>query len=130
MSRMSRTRSSASRGRTKFLIYTMLAALPQQRFLMPPLGPFQGLFLIAVVELGPDNAYGLRIAEWLENELGRNINIGQIYNTAEALKDQNLISPETKPNPTGVGRSVVVYTLTSDGEAMLDAVQSFHAGRA
>ena len=89
---------------------------------VPSLGAKQVLFLEAVRELGED-AYGMRIAVWLETHTKTRINIGQIYSIAKGLADEGMIEGSERQSPSGRGRDIVVYTLTDIGEMMYEVAR-------
>lgn len=122
-----RTQRGAHHEKRNDLLCSILTEV-QSRFAIPPIGPFQALFLLAVLNLGPAHAYGRQIATWFEDKLGRRVNIAQVYSTADTLLEQALVSSLDLPNPHGTGRFVVVYTLTPAGHAILAAVEEYFVG--
>lgn len=100
------------------------AARESEKFrdVVPALTPKQAMFLCAVKELG-DDAYGVRIAQWMTSELrGRAVNPGQIYGIADEMVRDHLVSEDQRPSPHGRGRPIIVYKLTPVGESAIAAL--------
>jgi PadR family transcriptional regulator PadR len=79
------------------------------------LGEFELCVLLAVGRLA-DDAYGVRVRQYLEAETGRPVTIGAIYTTLGRLEQKRLVRFRlTDPEPVAGGRARKVFSLTSDG---------------
>jgi DNA-binding PadR family transcriptional regulator len=56
----------------------------------PPLGEFEQLVLLAILQLGSD-AYGVTIAGELEQRAGRRVSRGALYTTLDRLETKGLV---------------------------------------
>ena len=95
-----------------------------ERAIMPTVGGFQFLVLCAVAYLGA-RAYGGQILEWCKTRLDEPLNSGHVYGTAGALVYNGLLKCEKVPNPTGRGKAVTLYSLTSRGKNIVRAIAVF-----
>jgi len=79
------------------------------------LGGFELLVLLAVIQLG-DDAYGVPIAEAIEQSSGRNVAIGSIYITLDRLVTKGLVSWKLgEPTAERGGRAKTYFRATSKG---------------
>jgi PadR family transcriptional regulator PadR len=89
----------------------------------PPIGEFEQLLLLAVLQLGAD-AYGVTIASELEQRAGRRVSRGALYTTLDRLETKGLvrwkIGPATRER-NGLPRRC--YTVTARGLTTLRAAQ-------
>lgn len=78
--------------------------------------------LIAVDNLQGE-AYGLAVQEEVDRLVGKEINVGALYNVLERLEDKGLITTrrEENPSPGRGGKRRVFYTITGEGAKALDA---------
>src|SRR6185295_19465874 len=89
----------------------------------PPLGEFEQLVLLAILQLGPD-AYGVGIGRKLEEEVGRVVSRGALYTTLDRLEDKGLV--KWKQAAGDADRSRLprrIYTLSPRGLAAIRAAQ-------
>jgi len=89
----------------------------------PPLGEFEQLVLLAILQLGPD-AYGVGIGRKLEAETGRIASRGALYTTLDRLEDKGLV--RWKLAAGAADREHLprrVYALTARGLAAIRAAQ-------
>lgn len=108
--------------KTEQLISLMEKIPPDIQHLLP-LGLFQCHFLDAVDELH-EYAFGAAIhrAVWkYRYYYEKGPNIGKIYGTADRLMKHGYISQKRTANPSGAGRSVYVYSITTFGRAAIIA---------
>jgi DNA-binding PadR family transcriptional regulator len=59
------------------------------------IGEFEHVVLLSILSL-KDNAYGVTIREYLQQEIGREVAIGALYATAERLEKKGLLSSVKK----------------------------------
>ena len=79
------------------------------------LGGFELLVLLAVIQLG-DDAYGVPIAEAIEQSSGRNVAIGSIYITLDRLATKGLVSSKLgEPTAERGGRAKTYFRATPKG---------------
>ena len=79
------------------------------------LGGFELLVLLAVIQLG-DDAYGVPIAEAIEQSSGRNVSIGSIYITLDRLATKGLVSSKLgEPTAERGGRAKTYFRATPKG---------------
>ncbi len=89
-----------------------------------PLGEFEQLVLLAILQLGPD-AYGVGIGRKLEDEIGRIVSRGALYTTLDRLEDKGLVRWKLAPGSTERARLPRrIYTLTALG---LTSIRAAHA---
>ncbi len=79
------------------------------------LGGFELLVLLALMRLG-DEAYGVPIAQAIEESSGRDVAIGSIYITLARLEEKGLVS-SALGEPTAVrgGRAKTYFQITARG---------------
>ncbi len=79
------------------------------------LGEFELCVLLAVGRLG-DDAYGVRVRQYLEAETGRPVTIGAVYTTLGRLEEKDFVRFRlTEPEPIAGGRARKIFSLTPDG---------------
>jgi DNA-binding PadR family transcriptional regulator len=79
------------------------------------LGGFELQVLLAVMRLG-DDAYGVPIADTIEEASGRDINAGSIYITLDRLESKGLVTSRLgESTPERGGRAKTYYDVTSKG---------------
>lgn len=79
------------------------------------LGEFEVCVLLAVAQL-EEEAYGLRVRQFLENATGRQLAIGAVYNTLARLKEKGLLRTHVDgPRPVQGGRTRSCFHLTPAG---------------
>jgi len=86
------------------------------------LGEFEQLILLALLDLGEDEAYGVPIRESIEQRTGRRVSIGAVYTALDRLSSRGLVSSEVAP-PTAErgGRRKRLYRLEPAGARTLAA---------
>lgn len=57
-----------------------------------PLAEFELLVLLAAIRLGPDEAYTVSIAEYIESRTGRSVRRANVYTTLQRLEAKELVS--------------------------------------
>ena len=83
------------------------------------LGEFEVCVLLAVAQLDHE-AYGLRVRQHLEAEMGRTIAIGAVYNTLTRLTEKGLLRTHVDaPRPVQGGRTRTCFSLTPAGTRAL-----------
>ena len=86
------------------------------------LGEFEVCVLLAVAQLDTDaeDAYGLRVRQYLEAATGRPLAIGAVYNTLARLKEKGLLRAHVEgPRPVQGGRTRSCFHLTPAGSRAL-----------
>src|SRR5690349_24524288 len=87
------------------------------------LGGFELQVLLAVMRLGED-AYGVPIADTLEEVSGREINAGSIYITLDRLESKGLVTSRLgESTPERGGRAKTYFRLTGKGVRAVRAAQ-------
>jgi len=87
------------------------------------LGGFELQVLLAVMRLGQD-AYGVPIADTLEEVSGREINAGSIYITLDRLESKGLVTSRLgESTPERGGRAKTYFRLTGKGVRAVRAAQ-------
>jgi PadR family transcriptional regulator, regulatory protein PadR len=100
----------------------------------PPLGEFELLVLLAVLQAG-DEAYGSTILQELQRRADRAIARGALYVTLDRLESKGYLSSRTgEPAPSRGGRPRRYYTVRPIGLTLLrrslDALGRMHQGLA
>jgi PadR family transcriptional regulator PadR len=79
------------------------------------LGQFELMVLLALMRLG-DDAYGVTIAQELEQQTGREVVIASVYATLERLQDRGLVSSSLgDATPERGGRAKRYFRITRAG---------------
>ena len=79
------------------------------------LGGFELQVLLAVMRLG-DEAYGVPIAQAIEESTGKRVILASVYNTLERLEQKGLVgSTFGQPTRERGGRAKRYFTITSAG---------------
>ena len=79
------------------------------------LGGFELKVLLAVMRLG-GNAYGVPIADAIEEASGREINAGSIYITLDRLEEKGLVTTRLgESTPERGGRAKTYFHVTGHG---------------
>lgn len=97
--------------------------------------PFKALsdqhyvFCRGIEALG-DWAYGQRIHDWMETDLGTMVDPSIIYTLAKRLAVRNVVEGQDKTSPDGSGRRVRVYHVTPHGQEMMRLTRLYHEQRA
>ena len=80
-----------------------------------PLGEFEQLVLLAILQLGPD-AYGVGLGRKVEAETGRGVSRGALYTTLDRLEDKGLVRWKITAGGEERGRLPRrTYALTAKG---------------
>jgi DNA-binding PadR family transcriptional regulator len=80
-----------------------------------PLGEFEQLVLLAILQLGPD-AYGVGLGRKVEAETGRAVSRGALYTTLDRLEDKGLVRWKIAVGGAERGRLPRrTYALTAKG---------------
>lgn len=83
------------------------------------LGEFEQLVMLALVRL-EERAYGVSIAEEIEQRTGRSVSLGAIYKTLERLANKGYVhSRFSEPTRERGGRRKRLYRLAPAGESAL-----------
>lgn len=83
------------------------------------LGEFEHLVLLAALHLGAE-AYGVSVAEFIEERTGRSVNQAATYLTLRRLEDKDFVESSLgEPTPERGGRAKRIFTLTESGMAQL-----------
>lgn len=79
------------------------------------LGGFELLVLVALIRLG-DEAYGVPIADAIEETSARSVSIGSVYITLERLERKGLVGSRLgDPTPERGGRAKTYFRITAKG---------------
>ena len=79
------------------------------------LGGFELLVLLALMRLG-DEAYGVPIADAIEESSGRDVALGSVYITLERLERKGLVSSRLgEPTAERGGRAKKYFVVTGKG---------------
>jgi DNA-binding PadR family transcriptional regulator len=105
------------------------------------LGSFELLVLLALIRLG-DDAYGVPIADAIEESSGRGVAIGSVYITLDRLQAKGLVTSRLgEPTAERGGRAKTYFRITAKGLQqarqtrrtlinLWDGVPQFEGGRA
>jgi DNA-binding PadR family transcriptional regulator len=86
---------------------------------IPILGEFEQLVLLALVRLGPD-AYGATVRREIESRAGRQLSISAAYTTLERLEQKGLVRSRIgEPTPERGGRRRKHFELLPAGARAL-----------
>lgn len=102
------------------------------RALLPYLGEFEQLVLLAVLRLG-DDAYAVTIRRAIEEAAARTVSRGALYTTLERLEAKGLLSSHMgEPTADRGGRARRYHKVTAAGVRALraahDAISRLSAG--
>ena len=79
------------------------------------LGGFELLVLLALIRVG-DEAYGVPIAQAIEESSGREVALGSVYMTLERLERKGLVRSELgEPTAVRGGRAKTYFKVTGAG---------------
>ena|SRR6187401_393965 len=79
------------------------------------LGNFDLMLLLALLRLGED-AYGVTIAQELEEQTGREVVVASVYATLERLQDRGLVTSRLgDATPERGGRAKRFFRITGSG---------------
>jgi PadR family transcriptional regulator PadR len=79
------------------------------------LGHFELLVLLALLRQG-DEAYGVPIAQAIEQSTGKPVILASVYNTLERLEEKGLVgSTVGRPTPERGGRAKRYFSVTTTG---------------
>ena len=96
--------------------------------MLPVLGDFEQLVLLALVRLGPD-AYGATIRREIETQARRELSISAVYTTLQRLEQKGLVRSRIgDPLPERGGRRRKHFTLLPAGARALKAAYAAFAG--
>jgi DNA-binding PadR family transcriptional regulator len=85
--------------------------MPRSEFL----GGFELLVLLALLQLG-DDAYGVPIAEAIEESSGREVALGSVYVTLARLEHKGLVASQIgEPTAVRGGRAKTYFKVTATG---------------
>ncbi len=96
--------------------------------MLPVLGDFEQLVLLALVRLGPD-AYGATIRREIETHARRELSISAVYTTLQRLEQKGLVRSRIgDPLPERGGRRRKHFELLPPGaRALKAAYEAFNA---
>jgi len=87
------------------------------------LGHFELLVLLAILRLG-DDAYGVPIAQAIEQSSGKRVILASVYNTLERLEEKGLIhSTIGQPTRERGGRAKRYFAITTAGRRAVSAAK-------
>ena len=79
------------------------------------LGGFELLVLLALIRVG-EEAYGVPIAEAIEDSCGREVSLGSVYMTLGRLERKGLVSSRLgEPTAVRGGRAKTYFRVTAKG---------------
>ena len=83
------------------------------------LGALEQLVLLAILRAGKD-AYGVTIADQIEQHTGRTLTMATIYKTLSRLEEKEYVRTASgAPTATRGGKAKRYYSLTADGRREL-----------
>ena len=83
------------------------------------LGALEQLVLLAILRAG-NNAYGVTIADEIEQHAGRSLTMATIYKTLSRLEEKEFVRARVgEPTATRGGKAKRFYTLTDGGRREL-----------
>lgn len=89
------------------------------------LGELEHLVLLAILSLGPEDAYGMRVRRALEQGAGRSPSVPTVYSALDRLEAKGLVQSRTgEATPERGGRAKKLFEVTPAGVA---AVQDARA---
>lgn len=89
---------------------------------IPSLAEFELLVLLAALRLGPEEAYTVSIAEYIEERTGRTVRRANVYTTLQRLEAKRLLTTrlgDARPERGGKPRRLV--TVRPSGVAAVRA---------
>lgn len=87
------------------------------------LGEFEWLILMAIMKLG-ENAYGVTIAETIEEWTEKRVSIGALYTSLSRLEEKGLVRSRTgDPTEERGGRAKKFYMLDTSGITTLQQIE-------
>ena len=96
--------------------------------MIPVLGEFEQLVLLAVLRLGPD-AYGATVRREIESRAGRELSISAVYTTLERLEQKGMVrSWIGEPTAQRGGRRRKHFELLPLGARALKVAHSAYTG--
>jgi PadR family transcriptional regulator PadR len=96
---------------TPHYLFIILEEMPKHNYL----GDFELMVLLALMRLGQD-AYGVPIAQEIEQQSGREIALGTVYAALERLEEKGLVSSELgEPTSQRGGRAKRYFHTTKKG---------------
>lgn len=88
-------------------------------FIQTMLGSLEQLVLLAILRAG-HNAYGVTIADQIENHTGRALTMATIYKTLSRLEDKDFVrSRAGEPTAIRGGKAKRYFALTAEGRREL-----------
>ncbi len=82
------------------------------------------LAMLAIIKLGPNKAYGVAIAEAIEEATGRRIGLGALYTALGRLHRNGLIKAEKgEPIAARGGRAKSYYSIQALGKREMQAME-------
>ena len=86
------------------------------------LAEFELLVLLAALRLGPDEAYTVSIAEYIEQRTGRSVRPANAYTTLQRLEDKGLVATRLgEPRAERGGKPRRLVTVLKPGIAAVRA---------
>ena len=87
-----------------------------------PLAEFELLVLLAALRLGPEEAYTVSIAEYIERQTGRSVRRANVYTTLQRLEPKRLVATHLgDPRPERGGKPRRLVSLRPAGLASVRA---------
>ena len=86
------------------------------------LAEFELLVLLAALRLGPDEAYTVSIADYIEKRTGRTVRRANVYTTLQRLEVKRLVATRLgEPRPERGGKSRRLVSVRPSGLAAVRA---------
>lgn len=101
-----------------------------RRGMKAPLATFQYIVIRTVERLGPRQAYGMAIEEYVTTnlpEIAKKIDIAQVYVTTKRLTKLGFLVRSEGQAPNGSGHKVTFYAVTAAGVRAADESAAFFA---
>ena len=84
------------------------------------MGELEHLVLLAVVALGKDAAYGMKVRRVLRERAGRRVSVPTVYSALDRLESKGLVESRVgDPTAERGGRAKKLFEATPDGVAAL-----------
>jgi DNA-binding PadR family transcriptional regulator len=87
-----------------------------------PLAEFELLVLLAALRLGPDEAYTVSIADYIQQRTGRAVRRANVFTTLQRLEEKQLVTTRLgEPRPERGGKARRLVTVRPSGVAAVRA---------
>lgn len=91
-----------------------------------PLGPYSYLVMRTLLELPPEQCYGLAIEEHISQRMEEEADLSQIYVTLKRLEAKYMIIGSKAKSPHGTKHKVTLYRITTAGQRAFESALPFY----